>query len=105
MIYFIKNIFFLCHLLGILISLFGLFFYWQTLILQGIVIITWYFNNNRCILTQLEDYLFGESIIDIYFNLTNNHKNYKKYIVPRYQRYTVYFLFGFGLLFKLIKFF
>ena len=100
--FFFKYLFFLCHLLGIFISLFGLFFYWQTLILQGIVIITWYFNNNKCILTQLEDYLFDESIIDIYFNAIDNNKNYIKYKVPKYQRYTVYFLFGFGILFKLV---
>ena len=100
--FFIKYFFFLCHLLGIFISLFGLFFYWQTLILQGIVILTWYLNDNKCIITQLEDYFFGESIIDVYFNLTSNNRKYTKYIVPKYQRYTVYFLFGFGILFKLV---
>ena len=102
--FFIKYFFFLCHLLGIFSCLIGLFFYWQTLILQGIVILTWYFNDNKCILTQLEDYLFGESIIDVYFHLTNNNKKYTRYIVPKYQRYIVYFLFSVGSLTYMIRY-
>lgn len=102
MFIFLKNIFFLCHLLGIVISIFGIFFYWEVIILQGIVIISWYFNNNKCLITQLEDYLFDETIIDVYFNLMDNQHKYTKYIVPSYQRIIIYLLFSFGIIYYLI---
>ena len=95
----LKYLFFLFHICGIIITLFGLLFCWQILILQGIVILSWYFNNNKCLITQLEDYFFNESIIDFYFYLTNNNQTYNKYIVPKYQRYSLYFLFFGGILF------
>jgi hypothetical protein len=89
----IKNIFFLLHFIFILVSIFVSFFYWQVLILQLMAIISWQINNKKCILTQIEDYLFNESIIDCYFKLTDNNKKYTKFVVPKYQRYLVYFLF------------
>ena len=88
-----KILFFFIHFLGILISLFGIFFYWQILFLQGVVILSWYFNDNKCLLTQFEDYFFEESIVDLYFKLIKNNKKYKKYVVPSYQRYTIYLIF------------
>ena len=93
-----KITFFFIHLAGIFISIFGIFFYWQILFLQSIVILSWYFNDNKCFLTQLEDYLFKESIVDVYFNLIDNKRNYKKYIVPCYQRYIIYLIFFTGLI-------
>ena len=69
------------------------FVYWQVLFLQLFTVISWQINKNKCILTQIEDYLFNESIIDFYFKLTRNNKKYTKYVVPKYQRYSVYFVF------------
>ena len=63
----IKYIFFLLHIFGILMSLVFFIFYWQILILQAITILSWRLNNNKCLITQLEDYIFGETIIDTYF--------------------------------------
>ena len=98
-----KYLFFLCHAFFIFVSIFMSFFYWQVLFLQLFAVISWQINNNKCILTQIEDYLFGESIIDIYFNLIGNNKKYTKFVVPRYQRYTVYFLLGSTIIYWLIQ--
>ncbi len=89
----IKNLFFLLHFLFIFVSIFVSFIYWQVLFLQLFAVISWQINNKKCILTQIEDYLFNESIIDFYFKLTGNKKKYAKFVVPKYQRYSVYFLF------------
>ena len=83
----LKYIFFVSHILFIYLSVF-FFKYWQVLILQSLVIISWKLNKNRCIFTQLEDYLFQETIIDLFIKSNN-----KKYIVPKYQRYLLYLSF------------
>ena len=61
---------------------------------------SWKLNNNRCIITQLEDYLFNETIIDIYGKILNKKFN-KKYVVPKYQRYPLYISFISGLIYHL----
>ena len=53
-----KYIFFLFHIFFIFLSVIGPFWYWQVLLLQFLTIISWKLNNNKCIITQLEDYLF-----------------------------------------------
>ena len=85
----LKYIFFISHILFIYLSLFFIK-YWQILILQFLVIISWKLNKNRCLFTQLENYLFQETIIDLF--LKSKDKN-KKYIVPKYQRYFLYLSF------------
>ena len=61
----IKYIFYFLHLLFIFISFFLVFFYWQVLILHFLTILSWYFNNNECIITRLEDKMFDETVIDV----------------------------------------
>jgi hypothetical protein len=103
----IKYIFFSVHLYFIFISFFYIFYYWQILILHFFTIISWYFNNNKCIITQLEDKLFDETIIDIYYKCIKNNykkKDIRKFIVPWYQRYPLYLLFTFNCL-KIILFY
>lgn len=98
----VRYIFYIFHILGILISFISLFWYKEILVLHTLVIISWYFNNNKCILTQLEDYFFGETIIDVYFSLINKKKKYNKYIVPRYQRYSLYTTFIIGIIYHYV---
>lgn len=103
----IKYIFFGVHLYFIFISFFYIFYYWQILILHFFTILSWYFNNNQCIITQLEDKLFDETIIDIYYKCIKNNykkKDIRKFIVPWYQRYPLYLLFTFNCL-KIILFY
>ena len=44
------------------------------MVLNAITIISWYMNNNNCIITQIEDKLFDQTLIDIYNNLINKKK-------------------------------
>ena len=100
----IKYIFYFLHLLFIFISFFFCFFYWQVLILHLLTILSWYINNNECIITRLEDKLFNETIIDIYNKCKNNYKkNNRRFVVPYNQRYPLYLLFTLNLLYLFYK--
>ena len=70
---FFKYISYLFHFAIIFTCYLGTIKYSYVLFLQFIVILSWKLNNNQCILTQLEDNLFNETIIDIYFSF---HKKY-----------------------------
>lgn len=63
--------------------------------LQLIIIFSWYFNQNRCILTQIEYYYFNQTLID-YFLIRRNSSNFT---VPKYHRYIFYIVFIFNLFF------
>jgi len=100
----IKYLVFLIHIFDIIFTVIGLFFYWQVLILQFFTIVSWKINKNKCIITQIEDYLFEDTIIDFYFRLIRKTNKYVKYVVPSYQRYSVYFLFIIGFIYYTIGF-
>jgi hypothetical protein len=85
--------FYFLHMSFIFSSFIGIFFTWKIMILQGVTIISWKINNNNCILTQMEDYFFEESIIDLYFNYINKERKHKNYIVPYGNRISLYILF------------
>lgn len=87
-----KYLFYLFHIFIILSSFFGIFFTWKVIILQGTTIISWKLNQNKCILTQLEDYLFNETIIDLYKKYKNNKNNKNNYFVPFSNRLALYIL-------------
>ena len=50
-----------------------IFFYW-------VVIVSWKFNKNRCLISELEYYMFNETFMG----------PGKKYYVPRFHRYILY---------------
>ena len=85
-----KNIVFLLHTLLIFICLnpFGKGFA-QTF-LQFIIILSWKLNNNQCILSQLENHYFDETLIEKYYTL----KKSRCYYVPKLHRYTLYLIFA-----------
>ena len=95
--YICKFLFFSIHAIIIILSLFGPILNKKLFLLPFIVIISWLFNHNKCILTLIEDKLFDETIIDIFFkNKRSYDKNIlyeKKYIVPKFHRYILYLLF------------
>ena len=91
----IKYIFFVFHFSFILFVFFGIYFYYEVLYLQILTILSWQLNKNKCILSQFEDFFFNETITDIYFKIISNKKKQKKFLVPRYQRYTLYGYFIF----------
>ena len=53
----------MCHILGIITTTFGWIYYKKILFLHPFVILSWYFNNNKCIITQLEYYIFKETFL------------------------------------------
>ena len=80
----LKLVFFTLHKLGILFINLGWFISSYTLLLQIIVILSWKLNSNRCLISQLEYYLFNSTFMG------------HNYYVPRKHRYFLYcnFLLG-----------
>ena len=77
------------------------FFYFYALVLPIITLITWYFNSNKCILTQTEKYIFDETIIECYYKFINVDKK-TGFIVPEYQRNYVFWIFVIQILYHCI---
>ncbi len=92
MIFLIKNIFFLFHIIGIFVTLFGWIYFPYITFIHPIVILSWYLNNNRCIISQIEYYLFNSTFMG----------NGKKYNVPTIQRYLLYMMFTISLFYNFI---
>ena len=96
----IKKIFFISHYLSIYIVTFGWILSYKVIYLHVIVILSWYFNNNKCIISQLEYKLFGRTFLG----------KGKKYYVPLKWRYLLYInfligLFKYNLLSSLLNYF
>ena len=90
-----KYIFFFCHLIGIFTTIFGWIINTKILLLHPFVILSWKLNNNKCILTQLEYYLFKSTLIG----------NGTKFVVPSRPRYLLYTSFCIGVLYNYINYF
>lgn len=101
----IKYIFFILHLFFIGITMFLPFIDVYYSFLQFIVILSWKLNKNKCLLTQMENLLFNETIVENYYKKINKNIIIKnKLIVPSYQRYFVYLLFSYNI-YKLVFFY
>tara|TARA_Y100000022_G_C13156459_1_gene331919 strand:- start:101 stop:517 length:417 start_codon:yes stop_codon:yes gene_type:complete len=101
----IKYIFFILHLFFIGITMFLPFIDIYYSFLQFIVILSWKLNKNKCLLTQMENLLFNETIVENYYKKINKNIIIKnKLIVPSYQRYFVYLLFSYNI-YKLVFFY
>jgi hypothetical protein len=80
----LKYIFFNIHKIGIILTNIGWLYSPYVLLLHIMVIISWKLNSNRCLISQLEYYLFNSTFMG------NN------FYVPRKQRIFLYcnFLLG-----------
>ena len=58
-----KTLFFYVHWLGIIIVNFGWVFSSYIKYVQACVLMYWLLNKNRCVLSQLEHYYFGETFL------------------------------------------
>ena len=87
--YLIKNFWFFLHKFYMYILPFLWIFHPYFLIAYFFIILSWKLNNNRCIISQLEYYLFHETFLG----------NKKKFNVPPYHRFILYFNFTVGLLY------
>ena len=83
-----KRVVFILHNLFRFVTLYGWIIDKRVLYLQGFVLISWYFNNNKCIVSQIEKRLFGETF----------QKNNSVY-VNKYHRLELCLLFSIGNLF------
>ena len=94
-----KYIFFWFHMLSICSSFIIVFLYWQILLIQAFVILSWYLNDNKCILTQIEYLLFQETIIT--FFLKKQTSNFR---VSQKKRNLFYLLFFLGCIYHYYKY-
>ena len=76
----LKNILFSIHYYSTFFFTFGWIIYPNIIYIQYIVIISWYINNNKCLLSQLDYYMFNETFMG----------KKEKYIVPIHNRYLLY---------------
>ncbi len=90
----IAELFFMIHKIGIIVGNFGWIFIPKILYFQFIVILSWKLNNNRCIISQVEYYLFDRTFMG----------EGQKFYVPRHQRYLLYTNFGFGACYYLLNY-
>ena len=88
----IKNIWFKSHLIGMYITPYLWVIYPNIIWLYLLIIISWKLNSNRCIISQLEYYIFNETF----------QGKGKKYFVPCIDRYLLYTNFFICLLFILL---
>jgi hypothetical protein len=97
----LKYLFFIFHIFFILLNF--IIIYWQIAIINVIVMISWKLNRNKCMLTQIEDYLFNQTLIEIIFGKII--KDESKYIVPSSHRYSLFFIFIFNLSYNLVTYY
>ena len=98
----LKYVFFIIHIVFIITTIIGPFFYKNIVFFQLLVIVSWKYYNNNCILTILEDTLFNETLLT-YFGYKNN--KYTRFRVPVYHRIFIYLLFLYNLITKFLKIF
>ena len=87
-----KRVVFILHNLFRFVTLYGWIIDKRVLYLQGLVLISWYFNNNKCIVSEIEKKLFGETF----------QKNNSVY-VNKYHRFELSLLFTIGNMFWYIN--
>ena len=83
----IKKVVFLIHRVGMYITPFLWIVTKYILPFYLVVILSWYFNNNKCLITQIEYYYFNETFLG----------KGKKFYVPKIHRLILYFNFLIGL--------
>ncbi len=88
---FIKHIWFFSHKFYMYFSPFFWVFSDYYLILYFFIILSWALNDNQCLITQLEYYIFNETFLG----------KEKKFYVPFHNRFILYFNFFIGLCYYL----
>ena len=79
----IKSIWFKSHLIGMYITPYIWLIYPNIIWVYPFIILSWYLNNNKCIITQIEYSLFGETFLG----------KGKKFFVPFHHRIILYLNF------------
>ena len=87
----VKRIWFACHKLGIYITPYLWIYNNKFLFLYWLVIMSWKLNDNKCIISEIEYYIFGETFMG----------KGRKYYVPQMHRIILYTNFLVGTLYYL----
>lgn len=89
----LSNIAFSSHMFGIIFVNSAWVYNYKLLFLHLIVALSWYLNNNKCIISQIEYKLFNKTFIG----------DGEKIYVPRIHRYLLYLNFVGGVYFHLMN--
>ena len=89
----LKYIFFGLHILFIILTLILWIWFIEIILIQFIVIISWIINSNKCLITQLEYYLFNETLIEFIENRVIPYRS--KFTVSFFHRFCVWIIFIF----------
>ena len=91
----VSNLFFAGHIGIIVFTNFGWIYTPYALVAQPVVILSWCLNKNRCIISQMEYWLFGRTFLG----------NGEKFYVPWRHRCILYANFLFGCIYYSVDFF
>ena len=83
----LQSFFFTFHKYGIIITNLAWIFSPYVLIFYLLVILSWKINSNKCLISQIEYYLFGRTFMG----------EGRKYYVPKRHRYVLYINFVLGI--------
>ena len=90
-----KHFCYLLHIFFIFSTIFLPFYNIKYFWLQSITITSWNINNNKCLITQFENYLYNETLIQFYYNkiLKRNKIIVNLFEVPFFHRTIIYILY------------
>lgn len=91
MLLIIKKIWFTCHKIGIYITPYLWIYNMNFLFLYWVIIMSWKLNYNKCIISEIEYHIFGETFMG----------RGRKYYVPQMHRLILYLNFFVGALYYL----
>lgn len=77
----IKKLWFVLHHILRYGTLYGWVVSKNVLVLQYIVMLSWYFNKNKCLVSQLEKYLFGETFMGTQSSIVNKYHRNELYFI------------------------
>lgn len=86
------------HIFGIIFVNCAWVYNYKFLFLHLIVVLSWYLNNNKCIISQIENKLFNKTFMSLFSKVGNKKTN-----VPMWSRYLLYLNFIGGVYFHLMN--
>ena len=80
----VKGLFYAAHCAWIFLCAGGVAPYSTPLSL--LTIASWQFNDNTCLLLQVEDHLFGDTLLDLYYRMRGIDEYPRHFKVPKLHR-------------------
>lgn len=88
----IKKIVFTFHNYSRYYILYGWIIHKNVLKIQLALMLSWYFNNNKCLICQIEKYFFNETFLDnnsVYVDKLHREELYSSFIIGFFARWFV----------------